>query len=202
LVESNDPTEIILSEERGTKLVDVLRIHARGLAYQAQRELIYCIQHLFGCLPQWGVDLGSAGTVIVKDLQTLETYTSARFEENLTGFQFSNAVDCIDEAGEALRDARDEDGEDIVRAPAKHWATQLITQRMQNIGYAMAYDTEVLNHMTNHTAREGAKWPIYAKKDDHDIDARRVQMLRKIYDEAASQVDVFSSGVSFRRNAA
>ncbi|MDR3389935.1 MAG: hypothetical protein P4L92_23100 [Rudaea sp.] len=202
LGESNDPTEIILSEECGTKLVDVLRVNARGLAYQAQRELIYCIQHLYNCLPHWGVDLGSAGTVIVKDLQTLETYTSALFEENLTGFQFSNAVDCIDESGEALRDARDEDGEDIVRAPAKHWATQLITQRMQNIGYALAYDTEVLNHMTNHTAREGAKWPIYSKKDDHDIDARRVQMLRKIYDEAASQVDVFSSGVSYRRNAA
>lgn len=202
LGESNDPTELLLCEEKGTKLRDRLRVHARGLPYQAQRELIYGIHMLFGGLPHWGVDLGSAGTVVVKDLQTLDDYEAAHFDETLTGFQFSNAVDCIDEAGEALRDARDESGEDIVRAPAKHWATQLITQRAQSIGLAMAYDTEVLNHMTNHTAREGAKWPIYAKKDDHDIDARRVLMLRKVYDEAASQVDVFSSGVSYRRNAA
>ena len=65
----------------------------------------------------------------------------------MTGFQFSNAVDCIGEDGEALRDPRDESGEDILRAPAKHWATQLITQRAQKCGYAFAYDSEVLSWM-------------------------------------------------------
>lgn len=202
LGESNDPTEILISEEVGLRLRDNLRVHAKGLPYQAQRELLYCLQILYGGLPHWGVDLGSAGTVVVKDLQTLETYTAARFDETMTGFQFSNAVDCIDERGEALYDARDEGGEDIVRAPAKHWATQCITSRAQQIGFAFVYDNDMLNDMTNHTSRQGAKWPIYSKKNDHTIDARRVQMLRKIYDEAASQVDVFSSGVSYRRNAA
>lgn len=203
LGESNDPTEIILSEQRGPKLVDVLRISARGLPYHMQRELIYGIDELFGRLPHWGVDLGAAGTVVVKDLQTLEAYADARFDERMTGFQFSNAVDCVGEDGEALRDAADDDAEGearIVRAPAKHWATQCITARLQAIGYALAYDTEVLNHMTNHTARQGSKWPIYAKKDDHDIDARRMQMLRKLFDEGGSYVDVFS--VAAHRRAA
>ena len=201
LGESNDPTEILISEEVGPRLRDAVRISARGLPYHAQRELIYALQELYGGLPHWGVDLGAAGTVVVKDLQTLEAYASMRFDECMTGFQFSNAVDCIDERGEALRDPKDEDGEAVVRAPAKHWSTQCITQRLQACGYAMAYDGEVLNWMTNHTAREGAKWPIYAKKDDHAIDARRMQMLRKLYDETGGYVDIFSIGVHDRRAA-
>lgn len=52
--------------------------------------------------------------------------------------------------------------------------------------------------MTNHTARQGTKWPIYSKKDDHDIDARRMQMLRKLYDEVGGEVDVFSCGAEAR----
>lgn len=200
LGESNDPTELIVSEQLGPVMRDVVRISARGLPYHMQRELIFCLSELFGFLPHWGIDLGSAGTVVVKDLQTLDEYAEARFVETLTGFQFSNAVDCIDESGDALRDRDDPDI--IVRAPAKHWATQCMTGRMQGCGYAMAYDTEVLNRITNHTARAGTKWPIYAKKDDHEIDARRMQMLRKLYDEQNSYPDVFSVGAHDRRNAA
>ena len=198
LGESNDPTEIVLSEQVGPKLRDVLRVRATGMAYYLQRELLYCLDELFGQLPHYGVDLGNAGTVVVKDLQTLEAYADARFDERLTGFQFSNAVDCIGEDGEGLRDPGDEDGDDLVRAPAKHWATQCITQRLQALGYALPYDADVLNSMTSHTARAGTKWPIYAKKDDHAIDARRQQMLRKLYDEDAGEVDHFSSGASLR----
>jgi len=198
LGESNDPTELIISEQIGPKWRDALRVNARGLPYHTQRELIFCLQELFGWLPHWGVDLGSAGTAVVKDLQNTDRFAEAHFDEVMTGFQFANAVECIDETGEALRDARDDAGEDIVRAPAKHWATQMISQRLQALGYSMAYDTEALNWLTNHTAREGAKWPIYAKTNDHNIDARRMQMLRKLYDDANSTIDVFSSGVRYR----
>lgn len=201
LGESNDPTEIRISEEVGGKLEDVLRLQARGFPYYLQRELIYCLQELYGWLPHWGVDLGAAGTAVVRDLQSLDAYAEARFDETMAGFQFSNSVDCIGEDGEPLLAQHDDsDGEPVVvRAPAKHWATQCITQRMQQRGYSLAYDTESLNWMTNHTAREGAKWPIYSKKDDHDIDARRVQMLRKLYDDVGGAIDVFSVGASERR---
>lgn len=198
LGESNDPTEIVLSEEVGPVLRDVLRLNVTGMPYHAQRELIFCLQELFGWLPHWGVDLGAAGTAVVKDLQASDRFAEARFDEVMTGYQFSNAVDCIDETGDALRDPRDESGEDILRVPAKHWATQLITKRLQGFGYALAYDTEALSWMTNHTSREGAKFPIYAKTNDHNIDARRMQILRKIYDDTNSQIDVFSSSVNYR----
>lgn len=203
LGESNDPTEIRISEEVGGKIEDVLRLQARGFPYYLQRELIYCLQELFGWLPHWGVDLGAAGTAVVRDLQALDAYADARFDETMTGFQFSNSVDCIGEDGEPLLAPRNDSDDEpvVVRAPAKHWATQCITQRLQQRGYALAYDTESLNWMTNHTAREGAKWPIYSKKDDHDIDARRVQMLRKLYDEVGGAIDVFSVGASERRAA-
>lgn len=201
LGESNDPTEIIISEEVGPKLEDVLRVQARNFPYYLQRELIYGLQELFGGLPHWGVDLGAAGTAVVRDLQALDLYADARFDETMTGFQFSSSVDCIGEDGEPLIDRREEDdGEPkIIRAPAKHWATQCMTRRMQSRGYALAYDTEALNHITNHTAREGTKWPIYSKRDDHTIDARRVQMLRKLYDDTGGSVDIFSVGASERR---
>lgn len=202
LGESNDPTEIILSEKRGTKLVDVLRVHAVGLPYHAQRDLIYCISELWGHLPHWGADLGSAGTAVVKDLQTADAYADACFDERLTGFNFSESVDCIGEDGEAMIDRRDESGEKTVRAPAKDWATKCITARLQQVGYAMAYDNETLNWMTNHTAKEGARHTIYSKHNDHAIDARRQQMLRMLYDEQGSSVDVFSSGTFDRRAAA
>lgn len=200
LGESNDPTEIVISEQIGPKWRDRLRVSVTGMPYHAQRELLFCLQELFGWLPHWGVDLGAAGTAVVKDLQASDRFADARFDECMTGFQFSNAVDCIDETGEGLRDQRrgDANDDEIVRAPAKHWATQCITTRLQGVGYEMAYDTEALNWMTNHTAREGAKWPIYAKNDDHAIDARRMQMLRRLYDEDNAAIDVFSSSTYLR----
>lgn len=198
LGEMNDPTEIVLSEKRGRKLVDVLRVNAYGLPYHAQRELIFGVSALFGFNVHWGVDLGNAGTAVVKDLQTLDAYADARFDECMTGFQFAGSVDCIGEEGEALTQQNSEGEESIVRVPAKHWATQCISARLQHVGYSFAYDVEALNWMANHTAREGAKHPIYDKQHDHNIDARRQQMLRVLYDSDGSTVDVFSTGTHAR----
>jgi len=199
--ETHDPTEIVISEEIGERLRDDLRVSVSGLPYLAQAELIHGLDALFGRLPQWGADLGSAGTAVVRDLQALELFGAARFDERMTGYQFAGSVDCIGEDGEALRDPTDDAGEKTLRAPAKHWATQSMIRRFQRHGYALAYDAETLNWMTSHTAREGAKWAIYSKTNDHNIDARRVQMLRKLYAEFGSSVDVFASG-SYARNAA
>lgn len=208
LGETNDPTEIIISEDIGGVLRDRLRLNASGMPYFLQRDFIYCLDELFGRLPHWGADLGAAGTVVVKDLQTLGEYAPAHFDERMTGFQFASVVDCIDEQGNTLwrkdadgQVAEDSEGNAIAeRAPSKHWATQCISERLQVTGYAMAYDTEALTWLTNHTRREGVRWPIYAKKDDHNIDARRQQMLRKLYDEIGP-ADVFSSGVHTRQAA-
>ena len=199
--EINDPTEIIISQEIGPRLRDELRVSVKGLPYISQCELIDAIDEQFGRKPHYGADLGSAGTAVVRDLQSLGLFADARFDERLTGYQFSNAVDCIGEDGEPLRDPRDPDGDDVLRAPAKHWATQCMVRRMQAQGYGLAYDQQALNHMTSHTSREGAKWPIYGKRDDHTIDARRVQMLRKLYDESGGAFDVFSGG-AYDRSAA
>ena len=199
--ETHDPTEIIISEQLGERMRDELRVQCSGLPYLAQCELINTIDALFNRTAGWGADLGSAGTAVVRDLQSLDLFNEARFDERMTGFQFAGSVDCIGEDGEPLLDPKDESGESIIRAPAKHWATQCMVRRYQQHGYAMAYDAETLNHMTSHTAREGAKWPIYSKTNDHTIDARRVQMLRKLYEELGASVDVFSSGV-FDRSAA
>ncbi len=197
--ETHDPTEITISEERGPRLLDELRVQCKGLPYVAQAELIYCLDALFGQRAQWGADLGSAGTAVVRELQTLELFGDARFDERMMGFQFAGIVDCIGEDGEPLRDQTKTDADAIVRMPSKHWATQCMVSRFQRLGYGLAYDSETLDWMTSHTAREGAKWPIYSKQNDHNLDARRVQMLRKLYAELGSSVDVFGSGVYTRK---
>ncbi|WP_337052471.1 hypothetical protein [Pseudoxanthomonas sp. USHLN014] len=202
LGERNDPTEIIMSEEIGDVWHDRLRIQLRGFPYHVQEDLVYVLDGLFGRLPFWGADLGSAGTVLVKDLCSTDRFADAGFEDRLVGFHFQQSVECLGEDGEALQEEDPRTGEQrILTAPAKHWATQCITVRLQAGGYAMPYDTDALNDMATQTAREGAKWPIYSKVSDHFPDARRQQMLRKLramIDDGAG-VDLFASSVAERR---
>lgn len=204
LGERNDPTEIILSEEVGTVLHDRVRIHAKGLPYHLQEDLIAALDGLFHHLPFWGIDLGSAGTTVVKDLIAVDRFADCNFDGRLVGFHFQQNFECVGEDGEML-EAEDKATGDVraLVAPAKHWATQCITARLQGGGYAMPYDNDALNAMATQTARPGAKWPIYSKTDDHIPDARRQQMLRKLralIDDGAG-VDVFAS-CAVERNAA
>lgn len=198
---SKDPTEIKLWRQVGDQMRKVLRIHARGMSYDLQCELIYCLDELFGFQAEWGVDFGSAGTAVVQLLQNREEYADGRYDERLTGFNFATAVPAIDEEGEPLEEV-DREGEDKeVKIPAKELATNLLTLRYQRLGIAMPYDTEELNHYANHTAREGARHRIFTKIDDHTIDADRVAFLRKAFSSQIMVADVFSSGVH-RRDAA
>lgn len=204
LGERNDPTEIILSEEVGRQMRDLVRIQARGFPYHLQEELIFVLDELFNHLPFWGADLGSAGTTVVKDLISVDRFSDGHFEDRMVGFHFQQNVECIGEDGEALEDEDKRTGERrVLVAPAKHWGTQCISARLQDGGYALPYDTEAMNAMATQTARPGAKWPIYSKNDDHHPDARRQQMLRKLralIDDGAG-VDLFASGVSEREAA-
>lgn len=196
---SKDPTEIILSRQIGTELRDVVRIHARGVDYPMQCEFIYCLDQLFGLQTSWGVDFGNAGTAVVQMLQSMEIFEDANYEERLTGFTFSAVVDCIDEDGNVL-EVEDKKGDMVaLRKPAKNLATEdLMTPRFQRLGYAMPYDTDVLDHLSNHTGKEGSRHTIYDKNNDHTIDAKRAQILRKAFNELITVNDVFSSGVHRR----
>ncbi len=198
LGERNDPTEILLSEEVGTELRDLVRIRAIGFPYHLQEELIAALDSLFRHLPFWGADLGSAGTTVVKDLISVDRFAQCNFEDRLVGFHFQQSVECMGEDGEPLQEEDKRTGEMVtLTAPAKHWATQCITARLQAGGYAMPYDQDALNSMSTQTAREGAKWPIYSKQDDHIPDARRQQMLRRLrsLQDEGYGVDVFSCSI-------
>lgn len=201
LGERNDPTELIISEEVGGVLRDCVRVQLRGFPYHLQEDLINALDGLFNHLPFWGIDLGSAGTTVVKDLINLDRFEKAGFEDRLVGFHFQQNVDCIGEDGSVLEEQDKRTGEvKVKQAPAKHWATQCISARAQQGGYALAYCNETLNAMATQTAREGARWPIYSKQDDHIPDARRQQMLRKLrslIDEGGAP-DIFASGVVMR----
>lgn len=196
---SNDPTEIILSREVGEELRDIVRISAKGMSYDVQCELVYCLDKLTGFRASWGCDFGGVGTVVVQMLQSLEIYADGNYVDRLTGFNFASVVDCIDEAGNLLEEEDGKGDLKSVRLPAKELATNLMTARFQRRGYAQPYDQEVLGHLSNHTAREGARHRIFSKVNDHTLDAKRVQILRKAFNEQIGVADVFSSGVHVRR---
>lgn len=198
---SNDPTEIGVAQEIGTELRDLVRISAKGVEYWLQCELIYCLDELFNFNAQWGVDFGSAGTAVVQDLQNLEIYEDANYEDRMTGFNFAGVVDRMDEEGNVL-EGEDKKGDMVaVRIPAKQLATELMTRRYSDRTWAMPYDNDVLSDLSNHTAREGARHMIYDKSNDHTIDQKRALILRKAFNEAIGDAEVFSSGVH-RRDAA
>lgn len=198
---AKDPSELMVWREIGAQLRRVARIHLRGMGYDQQCDTIYCLDELLGFQGAWGVDFGSAGTAVVQFMQALERFEEGSYEERMTGFQFAAAVDAIDEDGNILEE-EDERGEvKPVRLPAKELATNLITSRLQRVGMAVPYDNEVVGHYLNHTAREGQRWRIFSKENDHTIDADRAAVLRKVYDELIGSNDVFSSGVN-RRNVA
>ncbi len=194
---AKDPTEIFVYQELGPELKLVARIHAKGLGYDYQCELIYVIDELFGFQGAWGVDFGSAGTMVVQMLQNREEYDDGNYEDRMTGFLFGSALDAIDEDGTMLEEEDKKGDVRAVRLPAKELATNLITARLQRIGYAMPLDSDIVQHMSNHTAKEGARNRIFDKKDDHTIDAKRTAMLRKVFNDDGG-VDVFSSGTHER----
>lgn len=199
---SKDPTEIRIWRELGTELRCVGRIHAKGVTYTLQCEIIHAIDEILGFQAKWGVDFGNAGAMVVQLLQNSEDYADAHYDERMTGFQFSAALDAVDEGGTVLQEPDPKTGEPKpIRLPAKELATNLITKRLQSVGFTMPFDADVIGHYTNHTAKEGAKHRIFSKQNDHTIDADRVMILRKVFDEQIAVVDAFASGVN-NRNAA
>lgn len=198
LGESKDPTEIRVWREIGDELREVLRLHMKGAGYDVQCEVIHAIYWLFGFKGGWGVDFGNAGTAVVQMMQNLEQFEEGNYAESMLGFQFSAAMDAVDEEGNALSFEKDNGEEKAIRLPAKELATNLITTRLQRHGWASPLDNEVVGHYTNHTAKEGARHRIFDKRNDHTIDSMRAMILRKAFDDDVSGAEVFSSGVHRR----
>jgi len=195
---AKDPTELFVFHELGSELRLVVRLHLKGMDYDQQADLIFCLDRLFGFSGAWGLDFGSAGTMVVQLLQNREEYQEGDYENRLTGFLFAQAMEATDEEGNVVEEEDRKTGDrKALRLPAKQLATDLMGRRFQRSGYALPMDNDLVQHLTNHTAREGARHLIYDKSDDHTIDAMRVAILRKVFNEDAA-VDLFSASVFSR----
>ena len=192
---AKDPTEIFVLREIGEELRLTLRLHLRGVGYDLQAEIIHALDHLHDYQGAWGVDFGSAGTAVVQMLQGMEQFAAGDYDNRMTGFNFAEAMDAISEDGELLTQPDKRTGDDKpVRLPAKQLATDLMLRRFQRRGFVLPMDRDVVQHLGNHTARQGARHLIYDKTNDHTIDALRTAMLRKTFNEDAG-ADVFGCGV-------
>lgn len=195
---AKDPTEIFVFREIGEELRLTHRLHLKGVGYDLQAEIIYALDHLHAYQGAWGVDFGSAGTAVVQMLQGMEQFADGDYDNRMTGFNFAEAMDAVSEDGELLTQPDKRSGDEKpIRLPAKQLATDLMLRRFQRRGFALPMDADVVQHLSNHTAREGARNLIYDKNFDHTIDAMRTAMLRKVFNEDSSP-DIFSAGAFLR----
>lgn len=186
---SNDPTELIVRLVIGKTWRTVARLQLKGVSYDLQAEAINAFDDIFN--PKGiGIDFGNAGSAVVHILQGQEHYKPKNYAERLTGFQFAEAFDDMDESGEAIIDKKTDKPR---RKPAKELATDILVKKMQRQELEFPFDPDYVNQFPSQTYKEAARHIVYSKGNDHVIDAERVCTLKMIIPDVMSE-DLFATG--------
>ncbi len=185
---TGDPSEILIWKVEGKLKRLLARIHLEFVFYDQQQHILDDIDSFYKDIV-WGVDLGNAGRAVVDDLYGLDIYAKKGYQERLMGFQFGAATDSIDDNGEPMIDVKTGDP---VRVSFKELATDFLVKRVQRCETIYPPDPDILLYYPNHTAVRRAGKTIFRDKDDHIIDAERVQELVHCYFNMIP--DLFSSG--------
>ncbi len=190
---SNDPTEILVRLIIGKTWRTVARLHMKGATYDLQAEAIDIMDDIFE--PKGiGQDFGNAGSALVHMLQAEDAYPEKHYDEKVTGYQFAEAYDDIDENGEVIEDKKTGKPK---RKPAKELATGIMQQKMQRREWEMPPDPDLIRSYSSHTYTIGSRNIIYSKVDDHTIDADRACTLKMVIPDETG-ADMFEGGASFR----
>ena len=191
---SQDPTEIIIKSVTGKTKTIVARLHMKHVTYDMQCQAFDAMDDIY-CLPNTisgGTDLGNAGSAIMHDLCGLPQYSHKDYENRLKGFQFESTTENIDEHGEKMLDAKNNEP---VKITLKELATDHMTRRVQRLTVVYPPDMDVITFYTGHTCRPG-KHRIYSKSNDHIIDADRAETLADLL--GFEREDEFASGSRLR----
>ncbi|MFQ5736893.1 MAG: hypothetical protein ACE5GY_08540 [Thermodesulfobacteriota bacterium] len=190
---SNDPTEIIVRLVLGKVWRTIARLQLKGITYDLQADAIDILDGIYG--PKGiGLDFGNAGSAVCHILQKPESYAERHYAERVTGFQFAEGYDDMDESGRVIIDKKTDKPR---RLNAKELATNIMTRKMQCQEWELPFDNDYLNQFPSHTYREGPKHRVFSKGNDHIIDAERVCTLKMVVPDQVAD-DFFSSGVSVR----
>lgn len=159
---ARDPSEFVVYRNAEPHLVNVLRIHLRGVNYARQQAVIEELDAAYG-FRAVGIDAGNNGRAIVHKLMTL----GAEWCEKVRGFDFGASIEL-----EPLPDGSPQ------RRNTKQFMTELIQRRMaeRSVVFPRLPDRET--QYAAHTYRVGANGQVvYEKGDDHLIDADRCALL-------------------------
>ena len=194
---SQDPTEIYIKLIFGNIHRLIGRVQLKFVTYDQQADAIDAIDDIFdgGEMKMgWGVDYGNAGSALVNVLQGQERYEKKLFSDRLTGYQFGEAYDAIDDKGEVLMNKITNKP---VRLLGKELSTDLLVGKMQRIELEYPHDPDIMLYYPNHTYRTGPRHRIFRDQDDHMIDADRAVTLRIVL-PGEGREDEFASGSRLR----
>jgi len=165
---TNDPTEIVVfqesSEEHAVASL-VLRIHCARVAYPILSMLIALLERYY--TPAGiGIDNGGNGGAVVQELLTLDAYRPLQLAGRVRGIDFGGVTTLPTPDG----------GE--VRKRTKELMTSLINGMLQrrDIRFPQG-DLELQDQFTTHTYTMTNNAIVYAKGNDHIIDAVRCAVL-------------------------
>ena len=159
---ARDPSEFVVYRVEPPYLVNVLRIHLRGVNYMRQQAVIEALDQLYG-FEGIGIDCGNNGRALSHRLMANGPEWCAKVK----AFEFGASIDL-----EPLPDGSAQ------RRPVKQFMTELIEERMAEgtIRFPRLPDRET--QYAGHTYQVGASGHIvYDKGDDHIIDADRCAVL-------------------------
>jgi hypothetical protein len=164
---ARDPSEFVVYRSEPPHLVNVLRVHLRGVNYARQQQAIEELDRAYD-FRLIAVDCGNSGRAVAHQLMALGPEWCAK----LRAVEFGGNLDLGELPGGAPW-----------RRPAKVFMTELIQRRLADRSLVLPSLAERERQYAAHTYRTGAHGQIvYDKGGDHLIDADRCALLAHYLD--------------------
>ncbi|MBN2310109.1 MAG: hypothetical protein JXR94_14135 [Candidatus Hydrogenedentes bacterium] len=164
---ARDPSEFVVFRSAPPHLVNVLRVHLRGVNYARQQALIEAIDRAYR-LRRIGIDCGNSGRAVAHNLMAI----GPDWCEKVRAFEFGAAIDL-----DPLPDGRPQ------RRQTKQFMTELIERAMADRAIVFPRLPDRESQYASHTYSIGTAGQIvYEKGNDHLIDADRCAVLAHYLD--------------------
>ncbi|WP_167631575.1 hypothetical protein [Mariprofundus ferrooxydans] len=200
LGESQDPTEIMVAEDRNSILRRHSSLQLKNVDYHIQCEFIYAIDCLMDRdmkRPAWGIDEGNAGRTVIGILHKEERYQERDFENRIMPIGFGNGFDAVNLEGEQIIDRKSKT-EKPLRCNGKELGSDLLLQSMQRRKGQYPYCPEMVNNYTSQVYRQGPRWKSFPNKNDHWVDSDRAMIMNRVLSGSFGGHDAFACGANQR----
>lgn len=164
---ARDPSEFVVYRAAPPHLVNVLRVHLHGVNYARQENIICRLDHAYD-FRAIGIDCGNNGRAVIHNLLA----RGARWGAKIHPFEFGGKLDLEPHPDGAPH-----------RRFVKQFMTELLERRLAEHTIIFPRLPERETQYASHTYSIGAAGNIvYAKGNDHLIDADRCALLAHYLD--------------------